>query len=337
MKAAVMTGINELEIKDIMIPVINEEEILVKVKASSICGSDISALRKGVFHPSLPIVLGHETSGIVQQVGLKVNNLKTGDRVALEPAVPCRRCYLCKRGSYHMCRDTSHLAVNIDGGFAEYIKIHYLNAHKIPGNISFREASLLEPVSVCIHALKKSRLCFQDDIYIIGNGPFGLIFLQIAVLMGANKIFISGRRDYRNDIARSYGGRVIDIRKDNTYGIINEETSGKGVEVVVDAAGTNEVFKQAYEILSPQGRIVLFSHIESDININMSPIQSNEYEVIGSCRCPNTFIDAIKLLENKKIDLSKIITHSFSLDKVHQAINTAEDKESNCIKAVIEF
>ena len=337
MKAAVMTELNKMEIKEMPSPQPKAEEVLVKVKACSVCGSDIHAFKEKVFGLEPPLILGHEVAGIVKKVGDKVNGLKTGDRVALEPAVPCRECELCKKGKYHMCQNTTHLAVDSDGGFAEYVKLHYLNVHKIGTDIPFIKASLMEPIGVCLHGLKKAQLELGESILIVGNGPFGLIFTQLARLAGAGKVFVSGRRENRNRIARKYGARVIDIRDESVEEVINRETDNRGVDIVIDAAGTPSVFEDTFKVLRPGGRMVLFSYTKSEINLDISPVHMNEYQLIGSCRCPNTFGDVAQLISSKKLDLSEIITHVFPLDEIKKAFAVVQDRKQKCIKAVIEI
>lgn len=336
-QAAVMEGKNRLNVKEIPVPEIKEDEVLVKVKACSVCGSDINSLRTGLYMSDLPTVMGHEVSGIVVEKGDDVNGLEIGDHVALEPNIPCRKCKLCQKGLYHLCKNTEHIGNDNDGGFAEYVKIQYLNAYKISKEIPFEEAALMEPVGVCLEAIRRSRLGIGEKVLIIGNGPFGLIFIQLAKLAGAGEIYVSGRREHRNKIAKSYGATVINAIKDNEIDKIMEYTSQEGVDVVIDAAGTPSVFELAVKAAAPRGRVILFSHTVENVNFDITPVQMKELELLGSVNNPCTFEVVAELLRTKKIDLDDIITHKFTLNEIHEAMQIAENKEDNVLKAVVVF
>lgn len=337
MKAAVMEAVNKLVVKDVKMPVINEEEVLIKVKACSICGSDVESLKTGLWMPNLPTIPGHEVSGIVVETGSKAEGLKPGDRVALEPNIPCRKCDLCRRGNYHLCRETVHIGNHIDGGFAEYIKIHYMNVYKISDCVSFEEASLMEPVGVCLEAVRRSRLALGEDVLIVGDGPFGLIFVQLCRLAGANNIYLSGRRDFRLKMAEKFGAKVFDARKEDVKEKILAETDRRGVHVVFDASGSISFFNNVFELTSYRGRIVLFSMTKGIPSFDITPVHLKELEIIGSVNNPHTFADVHELLVKKKIDLNSIITHRLHLDQIHEGIEMIMNKENTLLKAVVAF
>ena len=337
MKAAVMEGINKLVLKDIQLPVINEEEVLVKVKACSVCGSDVESLETGLWMPNLPTVLGHEVSGVIAEIGSKVEGLKPGDRVALEPNAPCWKCDLCRRGNYHLCEKTVHIGNHINGGFAEYVKIHYMNAYRISDNISFEEASLMEPVGVCLEAVRRSRLAIGENVLIVGDGPFGLLFVQLCKIAGANNIYLSGRRDFRMKLAEKYGAIVINVKKEDVVERIKKETKGKGVQVVLDASGSTVFFDKVFEMTAYRGRIVLFSHTKDKPHFDITPVQMKELEILGSVNNPHTFEAVDRLISRKKIVLSDIITHRLGLEQIHEGIEMIQKKENGLLKAVVNF
>lgn len=337
MKAAVMEGINKLVLKDIPLPVINEEEVLVKVKACSICGSDVQSLETGLWMPNLPTVPGHEVSGVIVEAGCRVEGLRIGDRVALEPNIPCRKCDLCKRGYYHLCERTVHIGNHINGGFAEYVKIHYMNAYKFSDWVSFEEAALMEPIGVCLEAVRRSRLTIGEDVLIVGDGPFGLLFLQLCSIAGANNIYISGRRDFRLNVAKKYGAIVIDARKEDVAERILSETNGKGVPVIFDASGSTSFFDSALKVAAYRGRIVLFSYTKDKPQFDITPVHLKELDILGSVNNPHTFEDVDRLLNRKKVVLSDIITHRLRLEQIHEGMEMIKKKENRLIKAVVIF
>jgi L-iditol 2-dehydrogenase len=337
MKAAVMEGINQLVVREIDVPEIGDEYVLVKTKACSICNSDIDELRTGVFAFMLPIALGHEVSGVVHAVGARVKTLKVGDRVALEPNMPCWKCDMCRRGFYHLCPNTDHIGCHSHGGLAEYVRIHELSCCRLPDEVGFVEAALVEPISVCLEGIRRSRLSLGEDVLVFGNGPFGQIYTQLAQIAGANEVLVAGRNPHRNELSRHTGAMVIDTRTENLVQRVMEITRGRGVDVVIDAAGSTEVLALAAEVCKARGRIVLFSHTMEPVALRVPSIQLKEIDVLGSLNSPHTFPVAVELLRKKRLDLSGIITHTLPLDDIHHGIELAEKRLENCMKAVVVF
>ncbi len=337
MKAAVMEAINQLVVREIDIPEIGDEFVLIKTKACSICGSDIDELRTGAFAAFFPIVLGHEVSGVVHAVGSKVRLLKVGDRVALEPNMPCWKCEMCRKGFYHLCPNTDHIGCNSHGGFAEYVRIHELNCCVLPEEVGFMEASLMEPIGVCLEGIRRSRLVLGEDILVFGNGPFGQLYLQLAQIAGAGEVIVAGRNEPRNELSRKLGATVINTRTENLKQRVMEITKGRGVDVVIDAAGSPEVLRLAAEVCKARGRIVLFSYTMEPVTFMVPSIQLKEIDVLGSLNNPHTFPVVAELLRKKRIDLGGIITHTLPLEDIHHGIEMVENRLENCLKAVVAF
>jgi len=337
MKAAVMEALNELVVREIDVPDIGDEFVLVKTKACSICGSDIDELRTGAFATFFPIALGHEVSGVVHAVGTKVKQLKIGDRVALEPNMPCWKCDMCRKGFYHLCPNTDHIGCHSHGGFAEYVRIHELNCCILPDEVGFIEASLMEPIGVCLEGIRRSRLTLGEDILVFGNGPFGQIYLQLAQIAGAGEVIVAGRNEARNELSRTLGATVINTRKEDLKARVMEITHGRGVDVIIDAAGTPEVLSLAASVCKARGRIILFSYTLDPVTFSVPDIQLKEIDVLGSLNNPHTFPVVAELLRKKRIDLSGIITHTLPLDDIHHGIELAEKRLENCMKAVVLF
>ncbi len=337
MKAAVMEGIDKLALREIDVPEIGDEYVLVRTKACSICGSDIEELRTGAFAAFFPIALGHEVSGVVHAVGRAVKRLKPGDRVALEPNMPCRRCELCRQGLYHLCPDTDHIGCHSHGGFAEFVGIHELNCCVLPEEVDFVRASLMEPIGVCLEGIRRSRLSIGEDVLIIGNGPFGQLYIQLALLAGAGEVIVAGRNGHRNSLSAGIGATVVDTRQEDLASRVHQITHGRGVDVVIDAAGTKEALPLAATACKPRGRIVLFSHTNVPVTIHIPDIQLKELDVLGSVNNPHTFPVVAELLRKKRIDLGPIITHTLPLEDIHRGFEMVEKRLDNCMKAVVVF
>lgn len=195
----------------------------------------------------------------------------------------------------------------------------------------------MEPVGVCLEAVRRSRLSIGEDVAVIGDGPFGLLFVQLCGIAGANNIYISGRREHRLKVAQKYGAIAIDDRKEEVSERILAETGGKGVQVVFDASGSTRFFEAALKLAAYKGRIVLFSHTKDSPRFDITPVQMKELELLGSVNNPHTFEDVDRLLSRKKIDLSEIITHRLSLDQIHEGIARIQRKEDGLLKEVVVF
>lgn len=340
MKGAFLYGPKDLRIEEVKKPEIEDGEVLVKVKAAGICGTDIHYYLEGktaVFVPKHPFILGHEFSGII--VESSVRTYVPGDRVVIEPQIPCFKCYYCRRGRYNLCINLKFIGTaatfpHINGGFAEYCKVPVESLHRIPEELEFNEAALAEPLSVAIHACRRAIVSPGTRTLILGAGPIGLFTLLVAQLSGSIEPLIVDNVERRLDWAKEFGGYPINFSKQDVLEEINKVTSGEGVDIVFEASGSPKAVEVALKCVRKGGCVVLIGNLPNeDIPSRLLNIVIKEIDVKGLMRYANTFDAAIRILSKKLIPTSKIITHTFRLEEIHDALKVAID--GLALKAIV--
>lgn len=341
MKAAVMTKIREVEIQTIDIPTVDADEVLIKVAAVGVCGSDVhyyESGRIGDFIVEKPIILGHELAGEIVEIGKNVKNVTIGDRVAVEPGVTCGRCEYCKEGRYNLCPDVVFYATPpVDGAFCEYVKIRQDFAFKIPESLSCEEAAMIEPFSVGIHAANRTGVKTGQTVAILGMGPVGLLAVVAAKEYGASQIIVTDLEPKRLEIAKKLGATdTINIRETDATDAIKQLTGGKGVDVAWETAGHPSALKTALASVRRGGKVGLVGMPkELEIPINIHTITGGEVDIVGIFRYCNTYPTAVKILSSGKYDIQALMTHSYSLDDTQAALEEAMTNKSEAIKVVV--
>jgi threonine 3-dehydrogenase len=315
------------EYLEVEIPEVGPREVLVKVKACAICGTDVHMYEwnswaaenvKKAYGP-LPRIMGHEVSGIIEAVGKDVEKVKPGDRVAAETHIPCGKCFLCRTGNQFNCQ---YLKRFKNGIFAEYALIPEFSAEKIPDNIPFEIASMFEPFGVAVHGASYVRLV-GEPIAIIGAGPIGLFSLLMAKVMGSSFIIVIEPSKFRRDLAKKIGAdKVLDPRNEDIVNTVKELTKGLGVGVVFETSGNINGVKKGFEILRKCGSYLMIGlssePIVLDAGADIVWKAAKVYGVYG--RDNFTTWEILKnILERKKIDLEQIITHRFKFKDYKEA------------------
>lgn len=319
-----------MRIEEIEKPIIGSGEVLVKVEAVGVCGTDIHYYLEGktaVFVPKHPFILGHEFSGTIEESNVKA--FLPGDRVVIEPQIPCFKCYYCRRGRYNLCSNLKFIGTaatfpHINGGFAEYCKVPVETLHRIPDELEFNEAALAEPLSVAIHACRRASILPDMRALILGAGPIGLFTLLVAQLSGVIEPLIVDGVERRLGWAKEFGGNPINFTKQNVLEEVDRVTGGEGVDIVFEASGSPKAVETALKCVRKGGCIVLIGNIPNeDIPSRLLNIVVKELDVKGLMRYANTFDVAIRILSKKLIPNSKIITHTFKLEGIHKAFEVA--------------
>ncbi|MEM3578613.1 MAG: zinc-dependent dehydrogenase [Candidatus Bathyarchaeia archaeon] len=338
MKAAVYYGQKDMRVEEVPIPKIGRDEVLVEMKACGICGSD---LMSWYLKNRAPLVLGHEPSGIIAEKGEDVEGFDVGDRVFVHHHVACLKCHHCQRGDFTLC-EQFHKTNIFPGGFTEYFKVSApnlkLDTLKIPENISFEEATLIEPVGCCIRALKKCGIRNGDFVAIIGAGTTGVIHIALSKIFGAEKVIVSDLVEHRLEYAEKFGADVVvNPEKTSLANIVAAETSGRGVDLAVITAPSLEAYKAGIGILRKGGKLCVFAPTSPGEFLELSPKQLffNELQIIPSYSTSHIETrEALELIRTRKIKAKDLITHRFALEEVAKAFKTAlEDKRS--LKVVV--
>jgi len=344
MKAAILEDLNKIIVKEVDIPKIDDESILLKVKTCAVCGSDIRIFHYGNPRVKPPAIIGHEIAGEVVDVGKNVKKFKKGDRVAVGADVPCGECDYCLNGMGNNCRINYAIGYQFSGGYAEYMVLNettvkYGPIHKIPDSLSYEEASLAEPLACCINGMEVSNVHLGDVVLIIGAGPAGCMQIQLAKLCGAKKVIISQRSPFRLNFAKKFGADVyIQGTGDEMITKVMEATDGEGVDVVFTSCPSPQAQMDSFKVVKPKGRINFFGGLpkgKNKITIDSNIIHYKECTVSGSHgSVPRQHKLAIDLIASKKINVKDLITHKFPLVEIQKAFETAESH--NGMKVVVE-
>lgn len=333
MRTAVLSDIEEFEFEDREKPSPEDDEILVNIRDVGICGSDVHYYehgRIGDYVVDFPLVLGHESAGEVVGTGSDVSGIEVGDRVALEPGVPCRRCAHCRRGEYHLCEDVVFMATPPhDGAFTEYVSWPADYAFVLPENVSTRAGALCEPLSVGIHACNRADVGTGDAVLITGAGPIGLLAMETARAAGATDVLISDVVGEKLDFAEERGADLaIDVTETDLAEAVGEYTDGVGVDVVIEASGAPPSIQSTTDAVRRGGDIVFVGLPgEDEMPLNVIEIIDNEIDIHGSFRYKNTYQAAVDLLANETVDVEGIIDFESDLESVGSAFERAMEPE----------
>lgn len=342
-RAAYMTGLNKLEMREIEVPVPKEKQVLVKLEYVGICGSDVHYLEHGKigdFIVNGDFILGHECAGTIVAIGSKVEKLKVGDKVALEPGITCGQCEFCKTGRYNLCPDVEFLATPpYHGCFMNYIAFPETMAFKLPDRISTKEGALVEPLAVGMHAAKQGNVKLGDSVVILGSGTIGLVTLLACKAFGATDITVVDVIPKRLEYAKKLGATtVINATEVDVLAEIDKLTNKQGVDIVIETAGSAKTIAQTPYLIKNGGCIVLVGMAPQDIiEFNFAKIMAKEAEIKSVFRYRNIYPQAIKAIEKGIIDISGIITHEFSFDEVAKAFDFAINHKQEVVKAVIKI
>ena len=337
MRAAVLNRPGEVEVVQRPDPTPAADEVLVRVHAVGVCGSDTHYFdhgRIGRFVVESPLVLGHETSGVVEVVGADVDPARVGQRVSLEPGVPCRACEQCLAGRYNLCPDmVFHATPPVDGSLAELVAIHHAFAHPVPDTVSDEAAALLEPLSVGVWACHKGGVGPGSRVLVTGAGPIGLVCVQVARASGASEIVVADLNPDRLAVATELGAtRTITSGSES---IADGYAAGPAPEVLLECSGHPGATADGIRALAPAGRAVLVGMGGDEISLPLSTIQERELVVTGTFRYAGTWPTAIALAASGQVDLERLVTGRFPLEETASALTAARDT-AGAIKSVID-
>ncbi len=336
MKALVYNGPKILEYSDVPDPDIREDEVLMKIKSVGICGTDLH-IYNGKMKLPTPLVMGHEFSGVIEKIGPAVKHFAVGDRVVGEHVVPCRSCHYCLIGKPNLCLKAKVIGLDRPGALAEYLAIPADLVYKIPPEISFDEAALIEPLTIALYATRDSGLLLDKNVAVIGQGPIGLLLDQVVKSAGGNVTGIENR-SHRLDFARGKGwiDHALDTSKEDAPERIKELFT-VGVDVAIEAVGKEATAQMALDITARAGHVLLLGVFEEPSKLDLMSIVKKELVVHGSWTCAFSFPDAIDLVAKGKIDLKSLITHRYNAKDGAQAFKDSSEYAGDRIKTIINF
>lgn len=342
MKAGVLYKAKDLRLDERPKPELADDEVLVKVRAVGICGSDMHLFDEGRIGNTVlerPVVLGHEAAGDVVEVGPAVKSLVKGDRVAIEPGIPCRSCAYCKRGEYHLCPDVVfHGVPHNDGFFAEYAAVPADFAFKLPETLSYVDGAMLEPLAVGLQAATEGEVQPGQAVAILGSGPIGLSTLQACLARGAATTIVVDVVESRLNMAKKMGAsHVVNAAQTPFADEVVRLTGGLGADVVLETAGAVPTVQGSANAVRRGGFVVLVGICsQAEVPLDVVKIVRSRLQIRGCFRYVNQYPVAVALAVAGKVDVSAMVTHHYKLDELPEAIEFAIKNKDVAIKTVVD-
>ncbi|MBN2138805.1 MAG: galactitol-1-phosphate 5-dehydrogenase [Sedimentisphaerales bacterium] len=342
MKALVYTAPYTFEYLDFPDPVVGDDEVLIRVKACGICGSDVHGATGKTGRRLPPLIMGHEAAGIVEQTGPNVKGFEPGDRVCFDSTVYCNQCPPCRKGLFNRCEKRQVLGVSPGdfkrhGAMAEYVAVPWWIVAKIPDNMSFVQAALLEAVSIGVHAASRAPITPQDTVAVIGAGTIGLFIMQAAKLKGPAKVIACDINEFRLDTARKLGAAaVINPAGADLKEAVLKQTDSRGADVTFEAVGFARTFADAVAITATGGCIVAVGNLEDRAEFNPQELVARELTFTGSYASSGEYRDCIELVASGRIDVEPLISDVVPLSAGASAFDRLLKAEENLLKIVLE-
>ncbi|MCL5071332.1 MAG: galactitol-1-phosphate 5-dehydrogenase [Actinobacteria bacterium] len=338
MKALVYEGPKNIKIKHVKDPVPNKGEVLIKVKATGICGSDVHGYLGITGRRTPPMIMGHEFSGDILEIGQGVTEFNIGDRVTVQPLIFCGVCKYCQQGLTNLCINKKFYgAMDTNGSMAEFISAPQKLIYKLPPSINYLEGAMIEPLAVAYRAVNQVANTEGENVFIVGAGTIGLLVLQIVKSKSPSKIFISDIDDNCLELAKKMGADfTINPIKDNLIDIINRETKNEGIDTAFEVVGIPATVQQAMSVLKKKGTCVWVGNLEKMINLNMQEIVTKELNIGGTYSYTHIqFGDSIKFLVEKDLDLDSIISKVVPLEEGPAMFEKLAEGKSSLIKVIL--
>ena len=337
MKAVVWTDYGKIAVQDAPEPDPGPYEVLVRVEAAALCKTDVGMIQHGLLDIRPPVIIGHEVAGVVERVGAEVQGLQIGQRVALDPPVPCRECRVCRAGLRHLCPNTKHIGAHIPGGMAEFISIDYRNAYPVPDGVSPVAAALAEPFADGLEALSRGGGARGKTVCVFGDGPFGLIICRLAVRQQAGQVILFGHHTERMALATDDGTATYDSRQVDVAQTILQATEGSGAEIIIDTTGSRRIIESALDWLMPRGTLVAFTPTHGRPAIDLDQLHFRELNIAGTCRSLDQFPAALEAMREDPTRTEALVTHRLHIDEVHEGFELIQNSKSHTVKAAIVF
>lgn len=329
-------------VKEMPKPSISSNEILIRVKRGSICGSDIGIYDYSAAYSEfakLPLILGHEFVGEVADIGSNVFDFKIGDRVVAESVLSCGTCSYCRSGRTNLCLSFKVFGIQTNGGFAEYVNVPARHVHHLRDELSFREGTLIEPAAVSCHAVLDGRLVEpMDFVTVIGPGPIGLLAAQVARAAGCSHVLVVGIDvdEKRLAIARDLGFEIINSSQENPVQRTLALTDGIGADVAIVAAGAPQALTQACELVRKGGKIHCVGIFSKPVELAVTSLVRREVSLFGTFVSTwKNYEQAMNLAVSKKVDLKPLVTHEFQIDQAVSAFETAKARDGCKVQFLI--
>ena len=337
MKAAVLHKPGELVVEDVPQPTPGPNELVLKVAACGLCGTDLK-IYEGHYTANCPVIIGHEMAGEIVEVGEEVEGLKVGDNVVVDPNESCGACDWCRSGHPTYCENMAAYGVLRDGGFAEYCKVGAKGAYLMPQGLSSKAATFTEPVSCAVHGIDCADPQIGQTAVIIGGGPMGQIHLQLVKAAGAARTILIDVFQWKLDLGLERGANdVINAQEQDPVEAVMEMTKGLGADLVIEAVGIMSTIEQGVRMLKKHGKLVIFGLSPEGAEARIVPfdVLTRELTIVGAWVNPYTFPRAMLAMLNKQVEAESLISEEVPLDNINEALQHLAEKPDGFMKALI--
>ncbi|MDR3793500.1 MAG: galactitol-1-phosphate 5-dehydrogenase [Terracidiphilus sp.] len=341
MKSLLLTEYKRLEIAEMPVPQAGPGEVLVRVEACGICGSDVHGYDGSTGRRIPPIVMGHEAAGTVAAVGAGVNSYAVGDRVTFDSTIYCGKCACCQRGEINLCEDRQVIGVSCDeyrrhGAFAEYVALSERILYRLPADFSFSDAAMLEAVSVGLHGVKVLELAGGETALVVGAGMIGLLALQAAKALGCKRVIAADVDASRLALAKLVGAdETICASGGELVAAVLELTEGRGVDVALEAVGCNVTVQAAIDATRKGGKVALIGNIAPEVTLPLQKVVTRQIRLQGSCASAGEYPLAIELIAAGKIQVRSLITAVAPLEEGPRWFERLYAHEPNLMKVIL--
>ena len=333
MKALVLTEYLNLELKDVPKPQIKPNEVLLKIKACAICGSDVHGYDGSSGRRIPPVIMGHEAAGVIEAVGDDVKRFIVGDRVTFDSTQYCRDCLPCSKGNVNLCDNRRVFGVSCDdykrdGAMAEYLAVPEYILYKLPDKVSFEVASVIEPLAVALHSINRSKIKAGDNVMVTGCGTIGLLIVKLLKIMACGSVIAVDIDDEKLKMAKKNGANhTINSKEESVEKRIADLTGGEKVDVAFEAVGISDTVAYTINSVKKGGELILVGNIQKKVDFPLQYVVTNEININSSCASAGEYAACIKLMGSGKIDLDDIVSITAPLsegaiwfDKLHKGL-----------------
>ena len=342
MKALVLSEYKQLDLVDMPVPLPAADELLIRIRACGICGSDVHGYDGSTGRRLPPIVMGHEAAGVVESVGSDVSNFRVGDRVTFDSTVYCGKCFYCLRGQVNLCDNREVVGVSTPafrrmGAFAEYVTVPARIAYALPDEMPFEHAALIEAVSVAVHAVSLTPVELEDTAVVVGAGMIGLLTLQAVRLAGAGRVIVLDVDDTRLELARSLGAtHAFNSRSADFIPQILEQTGGRGADIALECVGSTVPVKLAVESVRKGGAVTLVGNVAPNIEFGLQSVVTRQIRVQGSCASSGEYPACISMMARGAIRVEPLLSAVAPLEEGASWFQRLYRRDPGLLKVVLE-
>lgn len=342
MKALVLEEYMRFNYKEVPTPVPQEHEVLVRVKACAVCGSDVHGMDGSTGRRRPPVIMGHEAAGQIEAVGAKVAGYQPGDRVTFDSTIYCNQCPRCRQGLVNLCANRRVLGVScedyrMDGAFAEYVVVPQHVLYRLPHNVTYQQAAMVEPLAIAYHAATRTPITKDTSALVVGVGTIGMLTLQVARAMGANPLIavdIDGEK-LKTALENGATAAVNSLEQDALQQILAHTPAGEGVQVALDATGIGPTVNLCLKATALNGAVVLIGNLSPTIDFPLQWVVTRQQSLFGSCASAGEYDKCLKLIAQGQVNVDALISKAVPLKDGHEWITRVYNKEPGLNKIVL--